>query len=195
MRLNADGSTDPTYAGGGTSGDGIARDVPGNHNIGARLFAQSDGGVLMVTSASRADSDIVLVRFDADGMPVESFGEKGVARIDLGGDESLLHAAITGDGKVVLTGHSSIVGEGHRSLIARVLPDGSLASKSAGGGVIFSPREFLGETGYIDVATDAAGRTFSVGRSTVWCFAPDGTPDTSFGDGGALQFPDKDFTP
>jgi len=82
-RFLADGSLDSSF---GTNG--VTRiDLAGQDDRGRNLTVLPDGNIMIVGSGKLdADNgDAMVVLLDADGAPVESFGESGHLLVDLGG--------------------------------------------------------------------------------------------------------------
>ena len=96
-RVDNDGKPDATFGTAGVASVNVSVNpstVPAAQLEQARsLLVQSDGKVVVVGTAEHdatavgdaaKDTDIVAVRFDATGKPDPTFGQDGVARIDLG---------------------------------------------------------------------------------------------------------------
>lgn len=96
-RVDTDGKPDATFGTAGVASVNVSVNpstVPAAQLEQARsLVVQSDGKVVVVGTAEHdaaaagdatKDTDIVAVRFDATGKPDATFGQDGVARIDLG---------------------------------------------------------------------------------------------------------------
>ncbi len=70
------------------------------------LIALPDGRFLVAGTTSGPDTQAVVVRFNRDGSPDASFGDGGVARLELQGANFAISAALQSDGKVLLVGAS-----------------------------------------------------------------------------------------
>lgn len=90
LRLDTDGSLDPTWGGDGS----VELDIS-NGNLGAESFALQPDGKLLVASEG-------LWRLDAAGMPDPSFGVGGTAA----GSHSLFDTSLLPDGKILAVGTS-----------------------------------------------------------------------------------------
>lgn len=198
---------DLTY---GDSGDGIARiavaGVPADNAYGLHATVQSDGRLVLIGAAQTSgsgtsSSQLVLARFDTQGLPDTSFGAEhdGLYRTALSDSGSILtglfaDVAQSGNGRLVYTGHVSpatmIVGR----LTADGTPDPSFGSNG---------RRLIGPSALVDGALDASfttvlplanGTTLALGVALVpttpdsynafscaMRLATDGSTDTSFG--------------
>jgi uncharacterized delta-60 repeat protein len=93
------GKLDPTLGGTGKLSVPVMSDP-------VALIALADGRFLVAGTTSGPDTECVLVRFNRDGTPDASFGDGGVARLNLQGAEFAISAALQSDGKVLLVGAS-----------------------------------------------------------------------------------------
>jgi len=91
-RLNPDGSLDDTFGDGGTAAINVA-EGGGGAEAGRGLVVQDDGKVVVAgpfennptaEGDAAGDLDVAVVRLEADGTPDPTFGEAGIAKIDLG---------------------------------------------------------------------------------------------------------------
>ncbi|MGQ0592156.1 MAG: hypothetical protein ACT4QB_05760 [Gammaproteobacteria bacterium] len=182
-RYNADGSLDRSFGKGGR--------VRRNFGRGAQaraLVLQPDGKPV---AAGLAGSDFLLVRLNPDGSLDTSFGAGGVVRTDFGGGDGANALVLQPDGKLVAAGNrrsGTRVNVVSDLILARYHPDGSLdASFGAGGFVVESG--ILGSALVLqpDGKLVAAGGGDAPGSGDqLFRFNPDGTLDTSFGDGGRM---------
>jgi uncharacterized delta-60 repeat protein len=141
-----------------------------------------------------------LVRLDADGEPEPSFGDSGVALIDLPwptGDFGLNDPAMQADGKAVYVGYCydcPLPGDGRSTLILRVGTDGAPDPAFSGDGWIREAVGTLGNFSPSATAIDGAGRIVIVGSvnldGALLRLTASGTLDPSFGGGdGIVTFP------
>ncbi|MGH8566198.1 MAG: hypothetical protein ACREXW_19820 [Gammaproteobacteria bacterium] len=156
---------------------------------------QPDGKLVMAgsagdTSLTSLTSDVLLARFNPNGSLDASFGAGGIVQTDFGRGDIATALVLQPDGKLVtaavrLSGPSNnIVSD---LILARHHPDGSLdASFGAGGFVvesgIFGSALVLQPDGKLVAAGGGAFRS----GDQLFRFNPDGTLDTSFGDGGRV---------
>lgn len=116
---------DPAYGG---HGDGIARiavaDVPADHGYSAHAVVQADGGLVVAgVAGTSTTTQLVLARFDAQGLPDTAFGPQhdGFYRSGFNGDDTFLDIAQTGDGKLVYAGAGL---KADAMIVGRLLADG-----------------------------------------------------------------------
>lgn len=120
IRLNRDGSLDPTFGAGGI----VRTDATGQQDTATAVMIQRNGKIVVAGSAygekSQAGSDVVLARYDRDGSLDPTFGTAGIAVADLGSFDDVTAAALQADGKIVV-GSSS----GGLFTVSRYHTDGS----------------------------------------------------------------------
>ncbi|WP_457967062.1 type I secretion target [Pseudomonas sp. R4-84] len=120
-RLNADGSLDSSF---GTDGL-VDTQVAG---LAASVTVQADGKILLAGGGEQNGSgfDFKIIRLNQDGTLDTSFGNAGVAVIDLTGDRDMARdITVLADGKILVAGQSTYFGNADFSLI-RLNPDGTL---------------------------------------------------------------------
>ncbi len=192
------GDLDPTF---GDSGK-LATDL-GVRLDGARAIAvDSERRVLVAGSALASPTNheyvetaLALARFLPDGSLDRSFGADGVVRTDFGNvNQSANAVTIDSRGRILAGGLSYDFGYGGRFAIARYLPDGTLDESFSGDGKV---SRYLGNGNDVNspivaLGIDTRGRiaaagTIQGGRRAPFAlrFLRDGTPDSSFGNGGA----------
>jgi uncharacterized delta-60 repeat protein len=158
VRLDTDGSPDPTF-----DGDGLVY-TDQNVDTGARAVAiQDDGRIVAAGASDVGDSDFALSRYMPDGSLDPGFDGNGSLRTDFGGGEEVARAvAIQADGRIVAAGERA---PGNADFaLARYAPDGSLDASFGGDGRV------LTEFGEFDFATGGAiqpdGRIVAAGGRT-----------------------------
>ena len=80
-----------------------------------------------------------LLKFDALGFPVKTFGKEGRVEIklpDAAASTSLNNCHILDNGRILVAGHAQPQGELKQGLLAMLNPDGTLNSKFATGGIL-----------------------------------------------------------
>jgi len=120
-RLNADGSLDNSF---GTDGL-VDTQVAG---LAASVTVQADGKILLAGGGEQEGSgfDFKIIRLNQDGSLDTSFGNAGVAVLDLTGDRDMARdITVLADGKILVAGQSTYFGNPDFSLI-RLNPDGTL---------------------------------------------------------------------
>lgn len=170
--LGAPGDLDSTF-----NGTGKVTTVLASGYSQARAIArQSDGKLLVAGSANvpapgNPDNlDLVVVRYDASGMPDASFGGTGAVTTDVRGSEDDAQAVIQQmDGKIVVAGLSYDAGFNNSTLtIVRYLDNGMLDPAFGGG------------TGKVTTAVGTC-----VNNPTMTCT---GDPDCPVGDNCAAAY-------
>lgn len=189
-------------AGGGSAGSG---DVGGGAGMtGAGGSAGGAGG-----AATPVDTDIVVARFNADGSIDTSFGTAGVVRIDLGAGagnvrDALWTVATDATDRLVLFGSrkSDVPGRVDSDrVVVRLSADGAIDTTFATMGIHTLNIANLGDNaraGFVqaDGKIVAAGYTNqptgvgtqSANRPVVLRLNDNGTPDTTFGAGGVVNY-------
>jgi uncharacterized delta-60 repeat protein len=186
---------DPTFGDGGK----VTTDFPKDRDWPADAALQPDGKLVVVGyTEGPTSADFAVARYNADGSPDLTFGAGGKVTTSFpgypatSGDYAQATAvAFQPDGKIV------VAGAGNQFLLARYNADGTLDPSFGTGGEIFSE-----STPVIRKPTDVAvtpdGKVVVAGSSyildeegyeevglTMSRYNADGTPDESFGPGGA----------
>lgn len=107
IRLSADGVLDDTWGDGGVASHAVLDGVAESYQFGV----QGDGYVLAGygRSASEKTVDLIVYRFDADGELDTSFGDNGVTRVDLAGqDDRARNLAVLPDGNILVVGSGKL---------------------------------------------------------------------------------------
>lgn len=193
-RLNADGSLDSGF---GSAGRAVAE--IGQLDFGYAAALQADGKILVAgrVSYSRGDeSDVGVARFNADGTLDSSFGSQGMRTFDLSANwDEAAAMLVQPDGKLLLAVAYSDVGNFAFGLLRLT----AAGERDAGFGTDgFSFRHIgNGNDSPSALAMQPDGRIVVAGHAVNTAtsfdvalarFASDGTPDTSFGSGGAHVF-------
>jgi uncharacterized delta-60 repeat protein len=134
MRVNADGTLDPTF---GVGGRQITRHLPAHFYVNAML-ALADGRFVVVGSISTGGNvtRFMAARFLENGLPDNSFGEDGCVVPLIPENQSVATAlAVQTDGKLVLAGWSW-TGTDSRFVAARCNTDGTMDTSFDGDGVV-----------------------------------------------------------
>jgi uncharacterized delta-60 repeat protein len=195
-RLLPDGTPDA-----GFSGDGVATVDAGGTDVANDAAIEGDGRIVLagVSGGGAGPRGFALARVNADGSVDSTFGSGGTVLTGFAGGAYTVSAR--GDGKLVVLGSRVTVNPvtGHEfraAALGRYNADGSADTSFGTGGTVFLDRESLS----LDVAGmvfDGAGGTVVIGRHAVGGdevnsdygvvrFNPDGSLDTSVGDGGLL---------
>jgi uncharacterized delta-60 repeat protein len=199
-RLRPDGSLDPTFGGDGR----LDLTVPNASFAAGAITLDSAGRLLVaggasVMTAGTPSGGFAVVRLLDDGALDTSFASAGLAVSASGGTAQSV--VIDPAGRILLTGAWATGTEaGTEAAVSRLLPDGSVDTTFGGGDgfatVGLGPRNDYGRA----AAVDAAGNIVVTGNSddprysgggffAVFRLDPAGTPDASFGTGGAWMSP------
>lgn len=201
IRYLPDGAVDSTF---GIDGITILA-IEGRSNFGTSLAIQNDGSMVIAGYVKTVDLDVLLARFNSDGMIDSTFGTYGKVITDVGlRDNGASAIAIQTDGKIVIGGSASYYPISDICLI-RYHEDGSLDSTfSADGQVLTSISEYGDFATSLAIQPDgkiiAAGHTqlgdpsYSNYDFVVMRYNQDGTLDTGFGIDGYVitSFGDSD---
>lgn len=178
------------------SGGKVSTQVSPAGSSSRALTIQRDGRILQVGSI--VPFDFAVVRYHPDGKPDAEFGSGGVVTTDFfGAGDQAYDIAVQADGRIVAAGLAAkYAGSEPDFALARYNPDGSLDSTFGAGGKVTT--DFRGQ-GYYDSCTSiaiqadgkivAAGLSYPVGTDFDFAlvrYNPDGTLDTSFGNGGKV---------
>ncbi|MBV9545146.1 MAG: hypothetical protein JOY61_12315 [Chloroflexi bacterium] len=196
VRYNPDGTLDQSF---GNKGIVSERTPQGGLDPEA-LVLQADGKILLAGTTSDLTSATVgfgLARYNSDGSLDTSFGSGGRVLTLAGQGEADAHAVVLQpDGSILVAG-SAFADKGGASqfAIARYTSSGSLDPSFGSGGLVLTS---AGESGAEarGIALQSDGRIAAVGTSfgtadhddafALVRYMPDGSLDTSFGDGGTI---------
>ena len=122
-RYNTDGSLDSSF-----DSDGKVTTTIGASDYANSVAIQSDGKIVVAgTSASGSDSNIMLVRYNANGTLDSTFDSDGKVITAIGSNTEAYSVAIQSNGKIVVAGFT-YNGASHEIAVARYNSDGSLDS-------------------------------------------------------------------
>jgi uncharacterized delta-60 repeat protein len=185
VRYNGNGALDATFGTGGK----VTTDFQGPVSVSASAAAlQADGRLLIVGTAG---SELIVVRYNADGTVDTGFGTRGEVQTDLGAYASAAGIVVQPNGKIIVAGSAD-----QHFVLARYKADGSLDNAFGNGGKVST------DAGTNDTATSLAlqadGKIIVVGQSyppggttdgvtvTVARYNADGSPDSTFGTRGRV---------
>lgn len=122
--------------------------------------AFADGGSIAVGTVDRGGQrDLLLARFDAQGLLDGRFGFAGELELDAGlADDAALAAATLPDGRILVAGQ-----RGGAPFVLRLLPDGALDAGFGVGGFVTPSLLNARLLRINDLAVDAAGRVLALG--------------------------------
>jgi uncharacterized delta-60 repeat protein len=196
-----DGDLDPTF---GNDGQ-VLTDFAQSTDIANAVAVQANGKLVAVGTTYQnndfSTEDFAVARYNPDGSLDKTFGSGGKVQTDFPGLAAVASSVvIQSDGKIVVAGGAfplfTFLGD---FKVVRYNPDGSLDTSFGDGGIVTTT---FPEGSYaFDVALQPDGKIiaagtvfvdFSPGESSNTDFAlarynPDGTPDTTFGNGGQVS--------
>lgn len=180
----------------------VIRDVDNISNVNTAhqgLDIQPDGRILVAGNAGSPDyNEFAVLRLLPDGSPDPSFGDNGVATVDLGTSNNRAQTVrVQPDGRVLVAGSVGFGELEHgRGGVARLLADGSLDSSFADVGwrhIALQAGQWLinGAVILSDGRIRLCGQGWPGGAGTssdivVHGLTADGEMETSFGDDGVL---------
>jgi uncharacterized delta-60 repeat protein len=205
-RYNADGSLDTGFGAGGV----VIHDLGGCCDQVSSVVQQDSGRLVaagLTDGGASATPDMAFVRFNTDGSLDRSFGENGAVIINFhesNGHDSVQWLVQQPDGTLIATGHATPSNPfNYQDMpVVRLLPDGLPDPTLDGDGRVtieLSDPSGQGPGNVAEaasLASEADGRIVVVGNgnSNIWAYDAetpliarvnsDGSPDTSFGDGG-----------
>ncbi len=177
VRLNADGSLDPSFGSGGK----VVLALGPTTESGATAVALDAAGRIVLggwTKAFTGKTDFAVFRLTPTGALDSTFGSGGVVSVDFGDSDYIIHGGIyiQPDGKYLAVGRSSQPSGGLDTLV-RLLPNGSADLGFGTGGRVVVPNP----TGFYVLSGAAA---FVGGRATL---AGDWTPVVGGVPAGAVR--------
>ncbi|MBK8092251.1 MAG: choice-of-anchor D domain-containing protein [Verrucomicrobiaceae bacterium] len=180
VRHNPDGSLDGSFGVGG---------VATKANAGAACVAlQSDGRIVL---GGGGGSDFLMMRYQANGLPDNSFGNAGTVSTDFGEKENCTKLVVQKDGKIIAIGQSENWDKPRKIAVTRYNTDGTLDLSFGGTGKLLT--SFAGDYDVVtDVALQEDGKLLVCGYSggnALIRYNQDGTLDTSFGGTGRVTIP------
>jgi uncharacterized delta-60 repeat protein len=184
-RYTASGALDPSF---GTGGIVTGPALPGIQQAQG-LAAQSDGK--LVATATNGASDVIVVRYAADGTVDTAFGTGGIASVTVGMGVSVSTLVVQPDGMLVVAG--SVVGTDSVAMLLRLDQDGVPDPGFGVGGVAMGPNQ----TSANDLLVEPTGELVAAAHSGKFSNNPaqgthlaairwnsNGTLDGSFGSSG-----------
>ncbi len=197
----AAGDLDATFGTGGM----VTTDINRSTDIANAVAVQADGKLVVVGQTYKqndfSNEDFVVTRYNPDGTLDTTFGRGGKVRTDFPGLAAVPSSVvIQPDGKIVVAGGAfPLFTFAGNFEVVRYNPNGSLDRSFGNGGIVTTT---FPEGSYaFDVALQPDGKIiaagtvfvdFIPGESSNTDFAlarynPDGSPDTTFGNGGQVS--------
>ncbi|MFO1007906.1 MAG: cadherin domain-containing protein [Planctomycetaceae bacterium] len=192
-RYNVDGTLDTTFGVGGK----VTTAIGSGTDVLQGLALQSDGKIVAVGYRDAGgSSDIVVVRYNANGTLDSTFGSGGkVITAASSGNDAAFAVAIQGDGKIVVTGFA--VGSSNNDFaVLRYNTNGTLDTTFDGDGMVITPMS-SGSDVPSGVAVQADGKIVVAGYShngsnydfAVARYNTNGSLDTTFDGDGKITLP------
>ena len=202
VRLNPDGSLDPSFGTGGVVRTPIDL-VPGGYDQALAIALGSNGSIVLAGDAQVGQTnDFAFVRYTSSGALDSSFSSDGIETINVGDYDVVFGLAIQpADQKIVAVGSSDLYGA---FTSIRLQADGGLDGSFGSGGVAQTP---VGDPAFRDTAAGVtlgpggkvivagtADDEYPHGNFAVVRYLTDGQLDPSFGDNGVVvtQEPDDE---
>jgi uncharacterized delta-60 repeat protein len=185
LRYDSDGTLDEGFGEGGV--------VTVADFDSAASVAVARNGKIIVGGSARIDeqSDFAVRRYETDGSVDESFGEEGLAILDLGPGDQLVSLALQRNGKIVIAGDFEVEDEGSDFVVARFNGDGILDESFGDQGMVTTGFNEFDDTAAVAIARN--GKIIVAGTSAefdgpdqavFFRYNRDGSRDGSFGTGG-----------
>ena len=179
-----EGDLDPSFGTGGIVTTDFGR-VLGLQNESATAVAIQEDGRIVAAGSADAHQNFGLARYNSDGSLDPNFGIGGTVVSDFGSfNDKAFALVIQDDGRIVLAGDN-----GNEALVARFEGDGTLDLSFKSGPVVagWARGLALQRDGKLVVAGSDAG---PVGEQvSVMRLEEDGSPDSTFGNGGRVLTP------
>lgn len=181
----APGDLDTTFYGTGFHRNGFGFGADG----AGKVLIQADGKIITVGGIENGEhGSILIVRYRTDGSLDPTFGEGGLLNF---GNFGVGDAELQSDGKIVLGGSITTSSGNGDFIVTRYNPNGTLDINFGNQGVVTTDFNGRGDIGW-DVAIQPDGKIIVAGTAqtsgendfAVARYNSDGSPDSSFGNGG-----------
>lgn len=136
-----------------------------SHGGGAVIVAGTSRGGIGTASRRDDDEDFVLARYLPDGKLDPSFGNGGIVRTDIGGNERATDIKVDPLGRLLVTGYVDVFPQEVRNaeaLVARYRPNGHLDRSFGNNGIVRA-----GRGGGLAVTFDRANHVLIAGGTTL----------------------------
>jgi uncharacterized delta-60 repeat protein len=187
VRYNADGSLDKSFG-----NNGIVITVVNKQASAYAMALQTDGKIIIAGSTESVDNSILLIRYNTNGAPDNSFGNNGEVISSFAAENEAYAISLQPDGKILAAGYTyDGVSGSTNSVLVRYDENGILDNSFSEDGYLIN---------YGGVATSLAlqsdGKILLGGRGyndnydpygTVQRINPDGTTDTDYGNFGYIS--------
>jgi uncharacterized delta-60 repeat protein len=180
------------------SGNGRVVTDLGGHSVAHSVAIDSRGRIVAAGTVAGlgGGGGFAVARYRRNGSPDRTFGSDGEVVTDLGRYDAACALAIDSQGRIVVAGSLRLADppvDNFAFALARYLPDGSLDMSFSGDGIVTTDFGDLGDHAYA-VAVDSQDRIVAAGQGYTGVdfdfalarYAPDGSLDPEFGDGGKV---------
>jgi len=194
----APGDLDSTFGVGGT----VTTDFRRSNDIAYASAVQTDGKIIVAgirfVGNSAQGGDFLLARYNSNGTPDRTFGQRGQVITDLGLTEQAAAVAVQTDGKIIIAGgtYDIFPSSGGQYALVRFNANGSVDTTFGNAGVVTTSFGTAGcfasamviqadgkiavaGTNYVDFSSNS---DFAVAR-----YNADGSLDSTFGAGGLVS--------
>jgi len=141
VRYNTNGTPDMSFGSAGT-GMVFTDTVPSSNNFANAVAVQTPGDKIVVAGHAFVDfaadtSDIILLRYNADGSPDTNFGTGGTGAVvaNLGAFDNAFSVALQSTGEIVVSGNTGS-GSTVNAAVVRFTAIGALDSTFGTGGIV-----------------------------------------------------------
>lgn len=189
-RFQPDGSLDLSF---GNQGKVIYTNNSVMELFGIAMALQPDGKILVTgyLRLSSSNVDIMLLRFNSDGTPDNSFGGTGLVISNLGSPIETAYAVdIQEDGKILIAGRTG--NPNGRMFVQRYLENGIKDPSFNGNGTVMIDIDVEELDALLDLLVEPDGKILAAGVSNGANIAlirllPNGKGDPDFGNNGVVQ--------
>ena len=209
LRYQSNGALDEDFSDDGFDTKQIGDPISPASSATAAVL-QPGGKIVVAGQAFNAqgNNDFAVIRYLANGTMDTSFGDNGIRLVDFnGGGDRPVGMALQSTGKIVIAGNTGDGDDIGNFAVARLTPDGTLDKSFTGDGtttidfpssstfdmaaaLAVDSDDKIVMVGHVDVPPPASANDGPLGsairQSAVARLNPDGSPDSSFGDGGRV---------
>ena len=196
VRLNFDGSPDPTFGDNGFS----TYDLGADDYLNA-IAVQADGRITAVGSTGQYSRDLLIVRFNSNGSFDNAFGNSGIFIFDSGTSDAGSDIILQQNGQIIVTGGSetSNGSNDYKALIIRLNSNGTFDRRFGTGGIAtfhygglmaIVCGASIQPDGKIVIATFKHSPDWQKADIFITRLNTDGTVDKGFGSDGIAVFAD-----
>lgn len=195
VRYNVDGSLDTTFGNGGIVTTTFSSGSAATNDFANAIAIDGNGRIVVVGDSSGGNSaDVVVARYNTDGSLDTSFDGDGRMTLSYGPADDYGQSVAIHDGQILVAGQTR-TSTSYGTAVARLNDDGSLDSNFGTLGVA-KLLVHQGDAGGLGIAVQPDGKIVTCGfgvnsgnpfnQFEVARFNSDGTPDTGFGNNGAV---------